>query len=169
MDIRSNKTRPPTGHDGCSNIKSRMKESFCMYVKALLAKRVQLPQDLLGEHRYGCHDMLQNALSQTQTEINSHLLKLCYLKVQGCAQIKGYSGEWEEREKGKEERNKPSKLKTGYQINLLFTFICFQNGKVVFPQVLKTSSDINEIQTPFLIKGTKSWYFSLCFFFFFFF
>lgn len=50
----------------------------------------------------------------------------------------------------------------------MFTFICFQNGKVVFPQVLKTSSDINEIQTPFLIKGTKSWYFSLCFFFFFF-
>lgn len=115
MDIRSNKTKPPTGHDGCSNIKSRMKESFYMYVKALLAKRVQLPQDLLGEHRYGCHDMLQNALSQTKTEINSHLLKLCYLKVQGCAQIKGYSGEWEEKEKGKEERNKPSKLKTGYQ------------------------------------------------------
>ena len=93
MDIRSNKTKPPTGHDGCSNIKSRMKESFYMYVKALLAKRVQLPQDLLGEHRYGCHDMLQNALSQTMTEINSHLLKLCYLKVQGCAQIKGYSSE----------------------------------------------------------------------------
>ena len=110
MDIRSNKTKPPTGHDGCSNIKSRMKESFYMYVKALLAKRVQLPQDLLGEHRYGCHDMLQNALSQTKTEINSHLLKLCYLKVQGCAQIKGYSGEWEEKEKGKEERNKPSKI-----------------------------------------------------------
>ena len=52
--------------------------------------------------------------------------------------------------------------------HLHFTFICFQNGKVVFPQVLKTSSDINEIKTPFLIKGTKSWYFSLCFFFSFF-
>ena len=64
-----------------------------MYAKALLSKRVQLPQDWLGEQRYGCHDMLQNALSQTKTEINSHLLKLCHLNVQGCAQIKGYSGE----------------------------------------------------------------------------
>ena len=70
-----------------------------MYVKALLTKRVQLPQDWLGEHRYGCHEMLQTALSQTKTEINSHLLKLCHLKVQGSAQKKGYSGEREEREK----------------------------------------------------------------------
>lgn len=61
-----------------------------------------------------CYKMLSHRETE-KTEINSHLLKLCYLKVQGCAQIKGYSGEWEDKEKGKEERNKPSKLKTGYQ------------------------------------------------------
>ena len=70
-----------------------------MYVKALLTKRVQLPQDWLGEHRYGCHEMLQTALSQTKTEINSHFLKLCHLKVQGCAQVKGYAVSERRREK----------------------------------------------------------------------
>ena len=73
-----------------------------------------------------------------------------------------------ERRGKREKKREISQANCKLDTNLLFTFICFQNGKVVFPQVLKTSSDINEIQTPFLIKGTKSWYFSLCFFFFFF-